>query len=276
MVVWDTDSDPLVDVLFPGGSKPADIIPKDECFNFPEASDKGENETVFRVSVNVKDFYDAMRKAFPLSDEEYEKANELALPIGRLQSIFVYMLFGRVITDMHPGHSLPVTLRCPVNLRSICHKENALHNFSLPQAVFKISLDAFERGLNRDSAKELVQQLERQLSPENLVFQLNALKDWAETKNLEQGMLLPAVSTLFRQSMIVTNVGKEYYEPRAGRVLADLRYAAGGYPFAVYLNRVGESQIITVSQSFESDRYYREFVLQMERYGIRRSENAVF
>ena len=261
--VWDAESDLMEDPIFPSpGRKPEIKIPK-KTFVFPEHLKEKKKEALYRIDVDAKAFYAAMRRAFPISDEEFQRANELLLPIGKLQCVYVYLLLARVIAKVHPAQTLPVTLRCPVNTRSLCGKEDALRNFSLPQAVAAMRPEQMKKELQAEDVREIIRGFEAQLAKDAIGWQLTALKE--RTKN---GVLDPDVAALYHQSMIVTNVGKEYYEPAPGRVLADERYAAGGYPFAVYLNRVGGSQIITISQSFETDCYYRAFLQELKREGI--------
>lgn len=260
---WDTESDLMEDPIFPSpGRKPEIRIPQ-KSFVFPEHLSKHKKEAVFRIGVDAKRFYAAMRRAFPISDEEFQNTNELTLPIGKLQCVFVYLLLARVIARLHPEQALPITLRCPVNTRSLCGKEDALRNFSLPQIVAMMQPEQLKKELQAEDVREIIRGFEAQLAKDAIGWQLTALKE--RTKS---GALDPDVAALYHQSMIVTNVGKEYYEPAPGRVLADERYAAGGYPFAVYLNRVGGSQIITISQSFETDCYYRAFLQELKREGI--------
>ncbi len=261
--IWDTESDLMEDPIFPSpGKKPEIRIPQ-MTFVFPEHLSGHKKEAVFRIGVDAKRFYAAMRRAFPISGGEFQKANELTLPIGKLQCVFVYLLLARVIARIHPEETLPITLRCPVNTRSLCGKEDALRNFSLPQIVAAMWPEQLKRELQAEDVREIIRGFEAQLTEDAIGWQLTALKE--RTKS---GALDPDVAALYHQSMIVTNVGKEYYEPSPGRVLSDERYAAGGYPFAVYLNRVGDSQIITISQSFETDCYYRAFLQELEREGV--------
>ena len=261
--VWDTETDLLEDSLFPfPGKKPEVLIPT-EVFQFPEQLAPGKREAVFRIKVNAKAFYQAVRNAFPISEEAFQKANERALPIGKLQCVFVYLLLGRVIVKLHPSQPRPITLRSPVNTRSLCGKEDALRNFSMPQAALMLTPEQLKRALRAEDVHGMLQGLEEQLTPDAMGWQLSALKERIRT-----GALDPDVAALYHQSMIVTNVGKEYYEPSPGRVLEDNRYAAGGYPFAVYLNRVGEDQIITISQSFETESYFRGFLEELRGSGI--------
>ncbi len=267
--VWDTEADLLEDPIFPyPGRKPEALIPT-EVFQFPEQSAAEKKEAVFRIKVHARAFYEATRKALPISEEAFQKANRLTLPLGKLQCIYVYFLLGRVIARLHPENTLPVTLRCPVNTRSLCGKEEALRNFSLPQAALMLQPEQLKRELRAEDVEAMLQGLEAQLTVDAIGWQLSALKERIRT-----GVLDPDVAALYHQSMIVTNVGKEYYEPSPGRVLADHRYAAGGYPFAVYLNRVGEDQIITISQNFETDAYFIGFSEELHRAGVEVRKDA--
>ena len=229
----------------------------------PDVEEAGS--AAFAVSIRAAQFKNGMRELFTLSEDAFHTCNRQLASMGGLSAVFTAILMAQAIQKIHPENALAVGCRFPVNVRAIFGAENAVRNFSMPQAVLTMSPGALsENGSSAFAVKEVLSRLLPQLTKEGVYAQLSELRALIEKR--KQGAS-SAMAYMFGQTFLVSNVGRVAYEPEAGRV----SFAGGiypGFPLMLYLSSLADRQLLTITQTFSSERYVNGLLDAFRETGI--------
>lgn len=246
-VAYDGDADALADLQARDLPKPHAYDEVGPCLSLPSS----DAQTRHVVEVDARDYE---RICNDLTQNVRQHEWPLVL-VGGLKCAVAFVLLASVVSRLQPENELPISSRSPVNTRQLLERPDALRNFSLPQACMSIDPRVARRlwqgdpGIEVRQTENVVRQLASQLTPECICWQLSNIREFAQGRRPD-----PLLGSLYRRTMLVSNVGKSYYEPQTNRVIR-CGPMYGSYPLAVYLAAYGNTQSFFVFQEDPSTDY---------------------
>lgn len=246
-IAYDGDADALVALQAGDFPRPRAYDKVGPCLALPSS----DAETCHVVEVDARDYE-------RICNDLTQNVRGLEWPlvlVGGLKCAVAFVLLASVVSRLYPNNALPISSRSPVNTRQLLGRPDALRNFSLPQACMSIDPHVARRlwvedpGLEVRQTENVVRQLASQLTTEGIDWQLFNIREFIQGRRPG-----PLLGSLYRRTMLVSNVGKGYYEPQAKRVLC-CGPMYGSYPLAVYLAAYGNTQSFFVFQQDSSADY---------------------
>ena len=264
----DMDLDVFLDKLYPQIDIMPDCLRTEPCFHLPEK--KAAAATEYLIETDQDAFRSLTRS---LTRDIAIEASKL-LPIGGRKCLVLFYLMALSVAKLNPMCDLPISCRFPVNARSILGAEGALRNLSHGQAVVAVTPKTLA-GDSHDVLAKVTDRFPEQLTEEALGWQYSRMSELiTDQKNT------PQMSLLFDRTMLISNVGQEYYEPEQKNYVRSAKNLYDHNMFAIYLYSQKDKQIISINQPFSSDRYARELVAVLNRHGLAvtltKSENDGF
>ena len=246
-VLADPDSDVVSDALFPKGTAPEGLVPKEGAFVLPEIP---EAFGVHQICVDDKKFREACAEVLRIADpEQYKALSKKIAPIGGLDVAAVYLLFGKVLQMVYPENEKRLSCRFPINGRALCNRPFMLRNASHGQAWLTHPASFFRDGAKAVDAAAIVRTIEAWLRPEVVGWEMDCLDCWRQGREVDRDFQM-----VFRDpTILISNVGNPVYEPQPGRITGYRDYVDLGLP-CLYLFRIDNMRFLVIRHMYQSER----------------------